>query len=69
MNKKGLKVVLKEKLNFIKRIFLLNFIGTIFLTGTVAVKSEVFIKEKLNTVDTSYLESKNNLKDYILDIL
>ena len=55
------------KANQIKKLFSLNFIGFIFLSSFLGAHAQQVFEDRKITLDSSYLESKDELKDYILD--
>ena len=53
-------------MNQIKKLSI-KVIGFIFLTSFINVQAESIVKKENTPIQTSYLESKDELKDYILD--
>ncbi len=49
------------------KTLVLNIIGIIFLSTSVNTQAQQVFKEKESTINSSYLESKDTFKDYILD--
>ncbi len=57
----------KNKTKCLKRLLSLQLIGFISLSCLVNAKAQEIAKETINTIETSYLDPKDELKDYILD--
>ena len=61
------KAVLIKRSIRINKFLTLKIISAICLTSILSAKAEVLKNENQNILNTSYLDSKDELKDYILD--
>tara|TARA_Y100001968_G_scaffold332221_1_gene389549 strand:- start:615 stop:1769 length:1155 start_codon:yes stop_codon:yes gene_type:complete len=53
----------KKKFKF----FSINIVGLICISSFINVQAQPVFEQKTSSIDTSYLKSRNQLKDYILD--
>ena len=53
--------------NHIKKLFCLNLTGFILFSYPLNLKAEQLVQEKFNNIDSSYINPRNELGDYILD--
>ena len=53
--------------NHIKKFFCLNLTGFILFSYPFNLKADQLVQEKINNIDSSYINPRNELRDYILD--
>ncbi len=56
-----------SKANQIKKLLSINFSGFIFLSSFLGAQAQQIFEDRKIAFDSSYLQSKDELKDYILD--
>ena len=58
---------MKVNYKLIIRLFLLKIFSVFFLTNSIDSKAQQILEENKISIDTTYLKSKNEMQDYILD--